>query len=105
MADAIQPVKETDAVGADTLEQLGERLGRTLAGLGRSIPSGKGGNGGSAVERAETLVNGAEEQVAAYGTLAWMQLRRLLARAREQAEDVVAEARAVRPGTSEAEAE
>jgi hypothetical protein len=87
---------------------LGERLGRSLAGLRQrlSVPGMRDDEtrdagadavaGGERMQRADRLVTRMQGGAVAYATVLGQRLRRLAARLREEAEDIAAEARHVR---------
>jgi hypothetical protein len=100
-------------------EALGERLGRSLAGLRQRLPvagtrddetqdpgvpardeTRQGGaaavGDGERIQRADQLVTRLQNGAVAYAVVIGQRLRRLAARLREEAEDIAAEARHVR---------
>jgi hypothetical protein len=89
-------------------EALGERLGRSLAGLRQRVPrtgtrddetqdQGAAAAGdGERVRRADQLVTRLQGSAVAYATVIGQRLRRLVARLREEAEDIAAEAQHLR---------
>lgn len=98
----------------EMLGRLGERIGGTVAGATRPVRNVAGsdadGAARPAVDRAEVVVSRLEETIGAYATVIGRRLQRLAARAREEAEDIWAEAQHVRaergrhatePGTGE----
>ena len=92
-------------------EALGEQVGRFAAGtvhrlralatgslphINEGLSSGSAGEGRA--ERAEYLVNSIENAAASYSRALGYRLRRVVARAREEVEDIVAEAQSRRSG-------
>jgi hypothetical protein len=96
-------------------EALGERLGRSLAGLRQRVPgtrtrddetrapapdetqeAGMAAGDGERVQRADQLVTRLQGGAAAYAVVIGRRLRRLAARLREEAEDITAEAQHLR---------
>jgi hypothetical protein len=96
-------------------EALGERVGRIFAEVPRRLrgdgdrnPSGTvTAEDGEQFRRADALVSRAQHATAAYAGVVGSRLRRLVARLREEAEDIAAEAKYLRAGgpTHEAETE
>lgn len=84
----------------EMLGRLGERIGGTMAGATRPVrsmaESGADGDVRPAVVRAEAVVSRLEDTIGAYATVIGRRLQRLAARAREEAEDIWAEAQHVR---------
>lgn len=87
----------------DLLNHLGQRFAQSRAQFSQALEqraTQANGNGHTpdtrpATERAEELLDRAGERVGAYASIAGTHLRRWLARAREEAEDILAEARSV----------
>lgn len=102
------PYAEEDTAGGrsrveraeEMLGRLGERIGGTMASATRPVARmGESVTDGSArptMERAEAVVSQLEETIGVYATVIGRRLQRLAARAREEAEDIWAEARHVR---------
>ncbi|CAN5235365.1 hypothetical protein BH23GEM4_BH23GEM4_15700 [soil metagenome] len=82
------------------IETVGERLGRSVAGLRRGARrlSGDAVMDGNrpAVVRAEEVVQRLEGTLAGYAAIAFHNARRVAARAREEMEDIQAEADSMR---------
>ena len=80
----------------ELLGSLGERFGRLIASATRSVRGFTDGAATAterpAIERAEVLVNRIEGSVAGLAAAASYSARRIAARAREEAEDIRAEA-------------
>lgn len=87
----------------ELLNHLGQRFAQSRAQFSQALEqraAHANGTGAApdtrpATERAEVLLDRAGERVGAFASTAGVQLRRWLARAREEAEDVLAEARSV----------
>ena len=87
----------------DLLNHLGQRFAQSRAQFSQALEqraAHQNGNGGApdtrpATERAEEMLDRAGERVGAFASTTGTQLRRWLARAREEAEDILAEARNV----------
>jgi hypothetical protein len=89
-------------------EALGERLGRSLAGLRQRLPvagtrddetqqaRAAAVGDGERIQRADQLVTRLQGGAVAYAVVIGQRLRRLAARFREEAEDIAAEARHLR---------
>ena len=79
-----------DAVerAAQLLDQLSERINQRLAGLGKDA--------GQPVEQADVILHDTATQAEAFATALGVQALRLFARAREEAEDIWAEAQHLR---------
>jgi len=84
----------------EMLGRLGERIGSTVGSATRPIArAGERGTDGSVrpnVDRAEEVVSRLEDTVGAYAIVIGRRLQRLAARAREEAEDIWAEAQHLR---------
>lgn len=82
------------------LDGLGERVGRSIASATRGVRKLTNGTNSDpdrpTMERAEGLVNQAELRIAGYTAMAAYSMRRVVARAKEEAEDIRAEAEGLR---------
>ncbi len=78
------------------LEDVGERIGRSLAGAVEQVRRMGDGlsapDGGDPMERAEHLATRLGNRIGDYATMAGLKVRRAGARIREEAEDIRAEA-------------
>src|SRR5579872_4409058 len=87
----------------DLLNHLGQRFTQSRARFSQTLEQRAARTNGNgippdarpATERAEELLDRAGERVGAFASTAGYQMRRWLARAREEAEDILAEARSV----------
>jgi hypothetical protein len=79
------------------VEQFGQRLGATREQLAARAASDSQAQR-PATERAEELLDRAGEQVGRFAAVAGQEMRKFIARAREEAEDIWAEAQSKRQG-------
>lgn len=94
-----QPQRPSATERAERLvEQFGQRLGATREQLAARATASDGQAQRPATERAEELLDRAGEQVGRFAAVAGHEMRRFIARAREEAEDIWAEAQNKRQG-------
>jgi hypothetical protein len=93
----------------EVLDSVGERIGRFLSLAMQRVEGMTGGDrpnegapgeapSGAATERAEQLLDGMGESVGRFAAMAGWRIRKAAALAREEAEDIWAEAQQVRSG-------
>ena len=102
MSPVLTPDPRAEALGQQVGRFAADTVHRLRALAAESLPQNEGDRPGSVgerpAERAEYLVNSIETTAASYSRALGYRLRRVLARAREEVEDIVAEAQSQRSG-------